>query len=643
MSYKIGSNSFRTKYIEKKVDNSEVRNMHFKYAVESLLTFDEQKEITNINDAIELFEIGLYFGRKNVDLNQTIIEQYYALADREKRRAVHYFQNLKQGSIIFEYAKTDYKLRDVFWHMFSRLRCDISDDAFKKLVDVDEYSLYHVLRYKRIVDKYSTVLKNIFESSDCVANLLVGQYLLKSGINYYWPVSMTDKDREQIILSGILHDRIKPPTLLRIVNVKEKLDFLTEDIRFAAYKKYRELMKKITSERKNTLEVYVSIEDSEKFVEERFEGCNYVVAWSKQYLENTKNYEGIIRNIVILLDLVDEHYRCSFYSKGKSEKNLLEFLFETSIPGEYDNTIIFQIYNKVVDAKIITYICWLNKQGVEIERVIKYFYEVVLFGKYGVKDFSYNICSESADYLEKCKMMSTEFERMLRQYSFVVKYGKIEKLRLELPIRKFICTEVDSMLPSKYVYIKTIGGEVRKEIRYLFSDTTVIPTCVVNKYGCLYEAIENDSLTSSDFNKMKQGVVEYLMARGSVYENEFGLQLNVKRVSLLYDLFKNGCVAYYRWHMESRNIIDELLASGELESESKLFTRAEKEYVNYVMNSTFSNGLQLRNRYVHSSYSTDQKDWKYDYVTFLKITLLTMVKILEEFEMLRKIKVDKST
>ena len=47
--------------------------------------------------------------------------------------------------------------------------------------------------------------------------------------------------------------------------------------------------------------------------------------------------------------------------------------------------------------------------------------------------------------------------------------------------------------------------------------------------------------------------------------------------------------------------------------------------------STYSDGKDLRNKYIHSTYPRDEETQKRDYIELLKIMILIIVKINEEF------------
>lgn len=79
-------------------------------------------------------------------------------------------------------------------------------------------------------------------------------------------------------------------------------------------------------------------------------------------------------------------------------------------------------------------------------------------------------------------------------------------------------------------------------------------------------------------------------------------------------------------------MIEEMISAGDLRVGSTLFTEPERDYLNYMLNkSEFSDGLDLRNKYIHSTYPQDEEEQKKDYITLLKLMILVITKINDEF------------
>ena len=66
---------------------------------------------------------------------------------------------------------------------------------------------------------------------------------------------------------------------------------------------------------------------------------------------------------------------------------------------------------------------------------------------------------------------------------------------------------------------------------------------------------------------------------------------------------------------------------GMIKFSDKLFTVAEQEYFDYYLNNRFSNGLWLRNKYVHATNSHDNAEQERDYKILLKLMVLLILKI----------------
>ena len=75
-----------------------------------------------------------------------------------------------------------------------------------------------------------------------------------------------------------------------------------------------------------------------------------------------------------------------------------------------------------------------------------------------------------------------------------------------------------------------------------------------------------------------------------------------------------------------------MIKSNDLVVENTLFSRMEQEYIAYMLNvQKFNNGPEIRNRYAHGTNSLDENAQKQDYIELIKIIVLTIIKINEEF------------
>ena len=98
------------------------------------------------------------------------------------------------------------------------------------------------------------------------------------------------------------------------------------------------------------------------------------------------------------------------------------------------------------------------------------------------------------------------------------------------------------------------------------------------------------------------------------------------------------CLQYLE---ELKEDIATMVKLNQLVVYDSLFCKPEIKYMNYILNkSEYSNGLDLRNKYMHSTYSRDEDVQRQDYMKLLIVMLIVINKINEEFCILDN-KIDK--
>ena len=78
--------------------------------------------------------------------------------------------------------------------------------------------------------------------------------------------------------------------------------------------------------------------------------------------------------------------------------------------------------------------------------------------------------------------------------------------------------------------------------------------------------------------------------------------------------------------------MDDLIERDDLSEGRTLFSIPEQQYLDFILNkATYSDGLDLRNKYSHGTTSTNEAKHFENYLEFLKIMVLIIIKINEEF------------
>jgi hypothetical protein len=93
-------------------------------------------------------------------------------------------------------------------------------------------------------------------------------------------------------------------------------------------------------------------------------------------------------------------------------------------------------------------------------------------------------------------------------------------------------------------------------------------------------------------------------------------------------LYLDEVISYWHSPTEIRKEIDKMQESEMIYFGETLFSVPEQKYFNYFLNKAeFTNGLDLRNRYLHGSNKDSDQEHKNSYLFYLKILILTLLKI----------------
>lgn len=156
-----------------------------------------------------------------------------------------------------------------------------------------------------------------------------------------------------------------------------------------------------------------------------------------------------------------------------------------------------------------------------------------------------------------------------------------------------------------------------------------------SKYHTLFELITHEKVYLSDFEEWQQKRIKQLNKSDLISISPEGLIIiNLEKAMVLKDLYEHDVICLYDSQSPSMvsPVIKKMIFEGDLRVESRLFSEPERDYLNYALNkSEFCNGLDLRNRYIHGTYPKDENEQRKDYITLLRLMVLIVTKINDEF------------
>lgn len=628
MESAIFNNDFDVQYLLKK-------------QVTLIENFDSEKSYSDINDIVELYIIKKAF-ELNVLVPEWDNEKYNSLKAISKQFSKSigiFFSKLNCNSLISFISDIEVTNHCAFWEMYSDLKLyeRIQSSEFEHVLENSHIDISSILLQKKLVNNYDEVISEYLSKIPTTAELLITQFYSEysNKRTLYFPTALSVKDRERIIISYI-NSEFPNANYLHLISYSQSCKELPllDKTKLLAKKRYEELLVEL-SDRGFSVVYGVQTEvkplQSDDLFREEKKDKKIIYTLNLKWIEDNLDYPTLLNNLIYQLKIVDNDLQSnavSIKSKlGVFEKHL-------GLKGNKDYLIgtAFNIERMRIESCIAAYNDILINNRIHIEELYKWFFENYLKKEFGVENYYYSASSSNSNYIEKIRNIVVEIDGVLKQFRMIVEDGRIDRELFEISSEHIFFDSLKSMIEKKYAYSRS--DELNKEMQYLFSRQSMLTRVKSKdtKYHCFFELLHSEEVFLSDFYPFQLTNINWLISRGVIQEDENGvLILNHIRSIVLYRLFSREviCCKYSSILMPT---IEHLVQEGEMVFESTLFTRAEMDYLNYMLNkSEFSNGLDLRNKYSHGTNTIDEKIQKSDYLILLSIMALIVIKINEEF------------
>jgi len=596
-------------------------------------------KIDDINVILELYNIYLIF--KSGSKLQSWSEATY---DELKRSTLKfmpfissYFSKIKPENLRLIYSKISNQYIDDFWSLFDKYNIfeNITNETFENFLNYEKVHLSYLLEHKNLVNYFDKEIANYMRLSNSTAEILIEYRLVEredKPIKYFLPKSLTIEQQIDIV-NGYINSQSYNPNYLKIIfNSGSNKDFPINDLmRLNAKKKYEENIDKVFNSKSGfKFGAEVEFSNTTDIVEVR--SYNPLVPrfiYSSDWIKDNLDNPTLLNNFIYLFNYTDMFFRSNFPSKECEFSPLEKF---TGLKGikYYEKGIAFSQKEILHSVQIIAYENELKKYNVEIEFLFKWFFEDYLKDEFEVYGFKFSPCSENSTYLEKVRNLCSEMDSLLKQYNLYVNYNSIDRELIEISRNSVSLDNLPSFSSSKYGYI--LDSELIGISNLLYSDQSIINHTSVEKMQDNFEQLlKHKKLKILDFSNYQIETLKYLKSKNIIYEDFYGyLNLNNDLCKILKDFYYNEvlCLNYYK----NKKVLNSLINDKKIIIENKLFSKPEQNYLNYVLNNRkYDNGLSIRNRYLHGSNTNDVSDHKQDYYTILKVFVLIIIKINEEF------------
>lgn len=606
--------------------------------------FDKNTDYYHILDIIELYHIKQYI---DADMRLTLWGDELFLSYQNTTKQMwsvinRYFasitnENLEDHLRYINDEKIEYS--ESFWQLLDKCKTYklINPETFSNLFDITIWK-EDILSCKNIVMHFSTQLRELLLNYDGSAELIISYYE-KTGSdkrsNMIIPQSLSIEDKEMIINVYIDSDSPNPSYLEVITMAKDQSNFkLSPQTKLKAKRRYDEIIAELF--KKNTtatcfLRYGVSFSETQtKPIDISREDNKLFYTYSIPYIQSNLSPIAIFKNFQHLFGFVDKQSRIALVRKLQ-DINILDAVGGLHQQNKYLCPEAFNMRNELATIQLLAY-----------KHILQNYFDICLEDTIG--EIFNAICSTcqienlriqfdtSTNFLAMIRFIYPEIDSLLKRYKLYVEDGKIDLELLGINSSPTPIKDIPSLIPKKYVYRD--GEHINRVMFNLFSNQSLlllVKEHLGKGYKSLADLISNEKVLFDSLEEYQKPIYHELEALGYLeMRDNIICFANPQEIDILKDLYDNNVISY--WHIpdEYRKVVDILAEKGQVKFESTLFTADEIDYLNYLLNKTFCNGLDLRNKYAHGYCGTSEDERKKDYHHLLLIFILILWKIIDD-------------
>ncbi len=609
-------------------------------------SYDLDKVHYNINEIIEFYNICKYIDEE-IFLKSWLAEDianFKVIIKKYKSLIGKFLSSISDNNFADVFNVVDIEYKYDYWKLIEKYKVyeRISSNILYNLLQESKLMLYKILGCKKIVDYYGQVIKMHLLFDEAAAELLLEKYEVNRINNkdeIHLPKELTQEDKEKIILNYIKSTNPNLNYLRMIVDIQSTKEFsITDRTRLKARKCAEEAESKLFD--KDTWmcmeTIVIFSENQEEAVKQKNDGQKLTFSYSLRWIKDNKDYNTLMNNFIYLFNFADVQARITLVNKLQEMEVLERDMFMHS-KNAYSVGMVYRRKEALSQLQMVAYYQQLTSIGIRLEDIIEWFFESYVLEEFKITDFRIKMPSEHSLYIEKCRAVLPEMESILKQFSLFVEDNSIDHELLQMSSGHLIYKDIPSLLKKKYIYGK--GDEFNLVSYYLFSDQCMLMYVerIGGKYHNFYDLLINEKVSLNDYPDYNQKKLNWLIEHRYIEldSDRFIKFCDTKSVFILRDLNINGVISYWRYPLYLRETIDNMEGQGIVEFESMLFSRAEQDYFNYHLNkSCFNNALDLRNMYSHGTQPNGDKSediHKFNYMIFLKLFILIIIKINDEF------------
>jgi len=473
------------------------------------------------------------------------------------------------------------------------------------------------------------------------AEILLSVYEVKEEFaknKRFIPKSLTIDDKEAIISSYLESNDVNLNYVGLIQNIRNRNDFkISDKTRLKAKRLHKSETEKFFSEKDGMkYGVSISFPENPTKIKDGFVDENLLAhySYSLDFIKQNNNPYLLFQNFKYLFEYLDNQNRVNLVSK-RSQLGLFERIMGVQSQNEYRGGTSFSLSEMTSQSQIIGYNKVLSELGTSLEDILHFVFTIAFQEKFSfAKNARFSIPTATS-YFEKVRLLAPEFESALKQFKLFVEDGSIDFELLQISSSPSAIKDIPSLNHNKYIYFNEDNEEIVGCSNLFFSDQTLleyVEPFKEEKYHTFFNLLANEKVKFTNYEEHQKPRLNYLIEKGfiSIDTDDFINITNLERVLILKDLYDNEVGSFYHYSSDFQQEVQRMNDENIVDFEISLFSKPEQAYFNYFLNkSEFTNGLDLRNSYLHGTQANPEEiqTHEYAYFTYLKLIFLAFLKI----------------
>lgn len=626
---------------------------HYLQKGERVLRSDINSNYSDINDILELYNIKKYIDNE-VYLNtwtQDEIESFKQKAKEYGEVVGQFFSTIDDQNTTKYYKDTLKSYIHSFWELINNQNGfkRISKDTFSDILTNEPHLIYEILNHRNLVIQYDEEIKDLLISFPRSAEILLSIYEVQDDFQKkqkFIPRSLSIQDKENIISTYLDSNDTNINYVGLIQNIRNRNDFKVSDKTRLKAKRLREAeTQKILTQSSMKYGISIGFPENTTELKDVYIDEDSIAhfSYSLDYIKANNDLYTLFKNFIILFEYLDEQRRINLVSK-RSQFGVFERIIGLRSSNEYRTGTAFRVNEMASQGQIYGYAKVLNTLNIDLIEILNHVYTTQFQKKFGYPENArFLVPSITNSHFEKVRILAPEFESVLKQFKLFVEDENIDYELLQISSTPSSIKDIPSLNKNKYIYFNEENKDMVGCSNLFFSDQTLlayVEPFKEEKYQNFFDLLINEQVYFENYEEHQRPQLNYLIDKGfiSIDDNGFIQVTNWIRLSIFDNLNENEVVSYYRYPADFQEEVKKMASENIIYFESSLFSKPEQSYFNYFLNkSEFTNGLDLRNSYLHGTQANPEETDEHEnaYFTYLKLLFLVMLKIEDDLDISR--------